>query len=69
MRLPSVVTVRLKAMVMIVVAVMVLVMVAIVVICHKMLLIGGGMIVTLITVGGVHMGSAVGVGVSLSLGS
>lgn len=43
------------------------VMVMTVVIRHKMLLIGGGMVMTLVTVGGVHMGGAIGMGVDFGL--
>jgi hypothetical protein len=71
MGLAAFVAVDLTVVAMIVVAVMslVMIMVAIVVTCHKMFLIGCGMVVTLIAVGGVHMGSAVGVGMGIGLGS
>lgn len=65
--------VHLGALVMIVIVVtvmfLVMIMVAIVVTCHKMLLIGSCMVMVLIAVGGVHMGSTVGVGMGFSLGS
>jgi hypothetical protein len=73
MRFTSIMAVHLGALVMIVIVVtvmfLVMIMVAIVVTCHKMLLIGCGIVVALIAVGGVHMCGAVGVGMGFSLGN